>query len=228
MSANFDGVGDADITEKNVTIIDPTVEGGTTALLLGGSMTAKSSLIVRSIKNLIRMFPDRFDSIVVMTGSVNAEPLKGLPEEVILLPVYVPEMFNILKRINQATNNRYGFLVILDDCLSTRGRQATEAINILRNSGISTVISVQSPTFINPSMRTSFHNVYITGSRTSEARKKMGEMFLDPYLHDKGIRSRDAKENWIRKNTELRDEDRTLIRINGVQDKMYVHKIRKI
>ena len=56
----------------------------------------------------------------------------------------------------------------------------------------------------------------------------MGEMFLDPYLHDKGIRSRDAKENWIRKNTELRDEDRTLIRINGVQDKMYVHKIRKI
>lgn len=228
MSSNFEGVGDKDITGSNITLIDPTVPSGTTTLLLGGSMTAKTSLIVQSVKNLIKKHPDRFDVIVLMTESINAEPLSGLPKEVIVLPCYVPEILKLLVRINNATDNRYGFLVILDDCLQLRGKDITKAINIWRNSGLSTIISVQSPMFVNPSMRSSFHNIFITGARTSEARKKIGELFIYKYLEDRGISDRGKQDDWIRKHTKLDKDHRMIIRINGVRDEMFTHKIDKI
>lgn len=227
MSTNFAGVGDKDMTGDNITLIDPNVPSGTTTLLLGGSMTAKTSLIVQSTKNLLRMYPGRFDAIVLMTESINSDPLQDLPSEVIRLPCYVPEILQLMIKINNATNNRYGFLVILDDCLQLRGKDITKAINIWRNSGLSTIISVQSPMFVNPSMRASFHNVFITGARTSEAQRKIGELFVYKYLEDKGIPAKGKQDDWIRKNTKLESNSRMLIRINGVTDEIFTHKIMK-
>lgn len=227
MSANFEGVGDKDMTGDNITLIDPTVPSGTTTLLLGGSMTAKTTLIVQAMKNLLRMYPDRFNVIVIMTESINADPLQDLPASIIRLPCYVPELLQLFVKINNATNNRYGFLVVLDDCVQLRGKDITKAINIWRNSGLSTIISVQSPMFVNPAMRSSFHNIFITGARTSEARKKIGELFVYKYLEDKGIPERTKQDDWIRHNTKLDSNSRMLIRINGVRDEIYTHKIVK-
>lgn len=227
MSSNFEGVGDEDMNGSNITLIDPTVPSGTTTLLLGGSMTAKTTLIVQAMKNLIKLYPERFNVIVLMTESINADPLVDLPPNIIRLPCYVPEILQLLVKINNATNNRYGFLVILDDCVQLRGKDITKAINIWRNSGLSTIISTQSPVFVNPSMRSSFHNVFITGARTSEARKRMGEMFIYKYLEDKKIESKSKQDDWIRQNTKLESNSRNIIRINGVRDEIFVHKISK-
>lgn len=227
MSANFEGLGDKDIDGSNITLIDPTIPGGTTTLLLGGSMTAKSTLIVQAINNLIRIAPDRFNVILLMTESINAEPLADLPPQVIRLPCYVPEIIQLMVKVNQATHNRYGFLVIMDDCTSLRDKTAIKAITIWRNSGVSTIISIQDPVFVSPAMRQSFHNVFITGARTSEARKKIGEMFVYRYLQDRGIEDRRKQDTWMGTNTALKGDHRLLIRINGVRDEMFVHKINR-
>lgn len=227
MAENFEGMGDADITEKNITLIDPTLPSGTTTLLLGGSYTAKTSLLVQSLYNLLRDFPDRFNAIVLMTESISAQPLQHAPPQVILLNANCPEILRLMVIINQATNKRYGFLAIFDDCLSLRGADLTKAINIWRNSGLSTIISTQYPMFVSPSMRSSFHNIFITGARTPEVREKVRDIFLRGHLKDRLITDKAKQDEWIIENTKLEADHRKVIRVNGITERMFVHRIRK-
>jgi len=54
----------------------------------------------------------------------------------------------------------YFFFLFFDDILDLRGELVTKCIATLRNSNISTAISIQHVKFINPAQRESVHNVY--------------------------------------------------------------------
>ena len=134
---------------------------------------------------------------------------------------------SFLINVNQATNLRYSILIILDDVLKLKSDMIDKLLLVARNSGISTIISTQKIKGISPDARSSVHNLYILGSRNSEDRKKMLDMYLRSHLRDRGLKTFEQQEDWMRNNTKLEPEQRKFIKINTVEDKLTVHTIKK-
>ena len=220
-------------TKDNITLIDPSAEGGSTAFLIGGSMSGKTSLIVQSLINILKdpLLKDRFNLIIIFSESLSALPMSDLPVrkdlKILIFPMYIPELVKLAKRINYKTNNRYGFYFILDDCNELRGNVLKQQILQLRNLGISTLVSTQYCKNTPPSVRNSFHHIYITGARTASDRKLLIELFINPYLKDMGLRTETDKDNYIRNHTKREDNQRSLIAIDTTKDEMSTHIIKK-
>jgi len=104
------------------------------------------------------------------TESANAEPLKDISHEVrkkmIMTDRFCPKILQVLKKLNDGTKNMFKFMIIFDDIIDLRGELLTKTILTLRNSNISTVISIQYEKLLNPAQRSSVHNVFIFNLRT--------------------------------------------------------------
>ena len=74
-----------------------------------------------------------------------------------LASVFVPELIRDSYFINKELKNYYDFLFVLDDCPLVKGdKQLLKMLTIYRNSNISGIVSVQSPTLLNPTCRSNF------------------------------------------------------------------------
>lgn len=227
------GPKDNTITKNNITLIDPTSEGGSTAFLVGGSMSGKTSLIVQSLINILKdkVLRDRYNIIIIFSESLSALPLQDLPSrkdlKIQIFPFYIPELVKLAQKINFATHNRYGFYFILDDCNALRGGTIKQQILQMRNAGISTLISTQYAKNIGPAPRQSFHHIYITGARQPGDRDTLNEIFVNPYLRDRGIIHKDDRDNFLRIHTRIDPNERELIHINSILDEMDTHVIKR-
>ncbi len=221
------------IDETNITLIDPTTEGGSTAFICGASGTGKTSLITTALANILRLHPNRFDVIVIFSESISAAPLqrwlaKGVPSHVHFFKILMPDLIEMMFNINKATNNRYKILFVLDDCVNQlRGSIAEKMIMIYRNAGISTIVSIQNAVRVTPSMRESFHKVWLTGAQNHESRKKIVTMFISGYLGDLGHKSLDDKADALRKMTGIEDNGRSIILLDQIGNAMKIIKIKK-
>lgn len=220
------------LNKDNIVIIDPTRVGGSTALLVGGSASGKTTLLMQALTNILRDYPDRYDVILVFSESLNSEPLQEFLKEgsnkVHFFPVFIPELVTLAVEMNKKTDNRYGFLMILDDALEgLRGKVSAKMINIYRNSNISTIISVQYVKMIGPAARSSFHNVFITGARNQEIIKTIIDTFIKGHLMDLGYKKKDDMIRAVRQMTKMNEDDRSLILLQQIEDQMSTHKILK-
>ena len=224
---------DYSITKDNITLVDTAKIGGSTAFVVGGSSSGKTSLLVQAIKNIIEHHPDRYDTIIIFSESINAEPLKDFLEDhktykVHFFPCFLPELVNLLVEINKATDNRYGVLVVLDDCIEgLRNKTSSKMINIYRNAGLSTIISIQYCKFVTPAMRSSFHRVWMTGARNSENRKTIVDMFIKGHLRDKGHKNAVEMDKALRELTKMEDKSRKLLLLDQIKDELSVHEIKR-
>ncbi len=217
------------ISKETITIVNPNIIGGSSALLLAGSMSGKTTLMVQAVKNLLKNHKDRYDLILIFSESISALPLNDLPlhDKIQIYPIFIPQLISFIMKVNQASNLRYSVLVILDDILRLKGEAIDKLLLVARNSGISTIICTQKIKGISPSARASVHNIYILGSRNSEEREQMVNIFLRSHLRDRGINKFSDQENWMRAHTALGDNERKLIKINAVEDRLTVHTIKK-
>jgi hypothetical protein len=141
---------------------------GRSTLILGASFSGKTHLLVDSLNQL---HPSDYEMILFFTESKNAEPLKNIKSD---LPIKVyegwqPKKVEFLKKINDILQNRFRFLVILDDIVDQKlSKTLNKLILTYRNANISTCILIQYPNLISKSSRSSFHQCVIVGSRSIE------------------------------------------------------------
>ncbi len=142
---------------------------GATYAIIGKSFSGKTTFLVNELNKLTRDELRQYNAIVFFTESANAEPLADLSrdvkEKMIMTDRFCPKILQILKKLNDSTHNMFKFLVIFDDIIKLRGEMLTKCILTLRNSNISTVISIQYEKLLNPAQRSSVHNVYIFNLR---------------------------------------------------------------
>lgn len=144
-------------------------------LVLGSSFSGKTTLLVNELNKLSQ---DDYTLIILFTESKNAQPFKKLKTRVKIIEGFEPEIIRFLKNINDKTNNRYNFLILLDDVIDAKhAKELSKMILTYRNSGISSCISIQYPMLINKSSRSSFHQALILGSRASEFWKSTSDVF---------------------------------------------------
>lgn len=220
------------LNEDNITLIDPHRVGGSTAFVCGGSSCGKTTLLMDALTNILRDYPDRYDVILIFSESLNSEPLQEFAREssykVHMFNVFIPELVTLAVDINKRTDNRLGVLCILDDAVEgLRGKVSSKMINIFRNSGISTIISIQYIKMVTPAARSSFHSVYILGARNSEIRKSIIDTFLKGHLRDLGYKRPDDMDKALREMTKMNEDDRSLVLLQQIEDKMSTHIIRK-
>ena len=145
-------------------------ETGATFAMIGKSKSGKTTFVVNQLNRMSEKEVEGYNVIVFFTTSLHANPLKDLKPHVrkrmVMVGRFVPKVLQVMKRINDETNNKFKFLVIFDDILKLRGDLMSECILTLRNSNISTVISMQYVKLMSPAQRDSVHNIYIFNLKT--------------------------------------------------------------
>lgn len=166
--------------QPSTSVFEPT-DTGVTYAMIGKSKSGKTTFLVKNLNLLTEKQLSAYNAIIYFTKSPNANPLADVEPRVrsrlLLVGRFCPRLLQTLKRINDETECRFKFLVIFDDILQLRGQLLTECILTLRNSNISTALSIQYEKLMSPAQRASVHNVYIFNLRTEQ-----WEFFLKGFI----------------------------------------------
>ena len=121
---------------------------------------------------------------VLFSQSAKAHAYKDMKYP--LLPLscaYIPELMNDAYHINKETKNHYPFLFVLDDMpLARNDKELLKLLTIYRNSGISGIVGVQSPTLLNPTCRANFTFVMLGRCNSTEQTEAVIKGWLRGYF----------------------------------------------
>ena len=172
-------------------------ESAKTTIVMGKSMSGKTHFLVDQLNSLEGLTREVngvtrpiYDKIVIMTESLNAEPFSKLSKNlpVIFIKGYMPKFVMLLKKLNDETDNKFKWLVVLDDCVgsvsgrSLRGGVFPKQMLTYRNAGISTIVCVQSVTLLEPKSRENAHRIVITGMKAKDEIKVANDLLYDSVL----------------------------------------------
>jgi len=177
-------------------------ETGVTYAAIGKSFSGKTTFLVKQLNLLTKKELNEYNAIVFFTESPFAPPLKDVKPEVrkrmIVMDRFCPTILRMLKRVNDGTSNKFKFLTIFDDVLDLRGSLMTKSILTLRNSNISTILSVQYEKVITPAQRSSIHNIYLFNLRTESWEYMLKGYLMGNFKETLPSLSRGGKENRMR------------------------------
>jgi hypothetical protein len=186
------------IPQKAFNLDMPPVDtGGCSILMLGSGRSGKTTALKYCID---RFFKQHLGVIFSQSAKANAYQDMNYP----LLPlssVFIPELMNDAYHINKETKNHYPFLFVLDDCpLAKNDKQLLKLLTIYRNSGVSGVVCVQSPTLLNPTCRSNFTFVMLFKQNSTEQIEQTIKGWLRGYFPKAW--SYEQKIEWYRQATD--------------------------
>lgn len=149
--------------------------GGCSILMLGSGRSGKTT----ALKHILdRYFKEHIGAIFSESARAPAYShmkYANLP----LCSCYVPDLVSASYRINKELKNHYPFLWVLDDCpLVKNDKQLHKTLTIYRNSNISTIIGMQSPTMLSPTVRSNFTFVMLFKCNTTEQIEAIIKVYL--------------------------------------------------
>lgn len=167
--------------EFKLNIPDPET-GGMTIALVGSTRSGKTTL-------LNHIFDRYFDKHVgvLFSPSIHAPVYKDM-KNLSKSPAYVPCVIDEMYKINRDTKNHYPFLAVLDDVVTAKfDKTLLKSFTIYRNSGITTIMSVQNPIIFNSVTRGNFNAVILGYLNSDEAVEKVVRMFCYASIPGKNI-----------------------------------------
>lgn len=168
------------IPDKPFLLTPPPVEtGGCSVLMLGSGRSGKTT----ALKYIMDKYFKKHCG-VLFSQSAKAQAYAHMNYPLVPLScVYIPELMNDAYHINKETKNHYPFLFVLDDCpLVKNDKQLLKLLTIYRNSGISGVVCIQSPTLINPTCRSNFTFTMLFKQNSTEQIEQTIKSFLRGYF----------------------------------------------
>ena len=174
--------------------------GGASILMIASTRAGKTTLMKYIMKE---HFKEHFG--VLFSESARSPAYqdfknKNLPKS----SCFIPELIKDCYMINKDLKNHYPFLFILDDCPMVRGdKQMLKLTTIYRNSGISCITCVQSPSLLSPTQRSNFNIVLLgrcntTAQTEANIKAYMRGIFPDGMNYDQKIRLYDemTRDHW--------------------------------
>ena len=141
-----------------------TKTGGASVLMIGSTRCGKTTALKHILK---RYFKDHIG--VVFSESAKSTAYadmkhKNLP----LSSAWVPELIKDMYKINKETKNHYDFMVILDDMPTVKAdKELLKLTTIYRNSNLSSIVCMQSPSLLTPTQRSNFNFVFLFKANTT-------------------------------------------------------------
>jgi hypothetical protein len=154
---------------------DAKTTGGCSVLMIGSGRSGKTT----TLKHIMEAyFPKHIGAIFSESARAPAYSHMNYP----LMPLscaFLPELIQDSFRINKELKNHYDFLYVLDDVpLAKNDKQLLKLLTIYRNSNISGVICVQSPTLLNPTCRSNFTFVLLFNNNTTAQIEAVIKIYL--------------------------------------------------
>jgi hypothetical protein len=120
--------------------------------------------------------------VVLMSNSIHAPIYKEI-DDCIKSPLYSPRIIKEGYEINRKTKNHYPFLFVLDDVVDKKfDKELLKLLTIYRNSGLSCIISIQSPILLNSASRGNLNFVLLGKLNSDESIEKVVRMYLMSFL----------------------------------------------
>ena len=185
------------IPDKPFVINPPDVNtGGWSVLMVGSTRCGKTTCLKHILDTYFKKHIGCIFSESAKAPAYQHMKYPNLP----LSSAYIPDLVKASYRINKETKNNYDFLYVLDDCpLVKNDKQLLKLTTIYRNSNISAIVAVQSPTLLNPTCRSNFNFVLLFHQNTTEQAEQVVKCFLRGYF-PKSWRYEDKIE-WFQKAT---------------------------
>ena len=175
----------------------PVDTGGCSILMLGSGRSGKTTALKWLLDNYFEKHLGILFSQSAKSNAYNQMKYPHMP----LSSVFIPECMNDAYHINKETKNHYPFLFVLDDCpLAKNDKELLKLLTIYRNSAVSGIVCVQSPTLLNPTCRSNFTFVMLFKQNSTEQIEQTIKGWLRGYF-PKGW-SYEQKIAWYKKATE--------------------------
>jgi uncharacterized C2H2 Zn-finger protein len=146
---------------------------GNTTAILGASKMGKSTLMMY----LYRKYYTKHVSIL-FTESPQIGAYKN-DGKLIIGQHFYPDLVRMAHRLNKGTKNKYPFLFMLDDVVDQKENVVLKKmILVLRNSNISTIISLQDSKLFQKGSRSNVNNLIFFRYGTAEATEPVIRSFL--------------------------------------------------
>jgi len=98
-------------------------------------------------------------------------------------PIFVPQILRDEYKINKETKNKFEFLNVLDDVVDEKhDKELMRACTIYRNSRISTLINIQTPTLVKATSRGNCHYVLLGRCNSDELIENVVKKYLSSYF----------------------------------------------
>lgn len=154
--------------------------GGVSFCLIGSTRSGKTTLL----KHILKEYFSKHIT-VLMSNSIHAPIYKEI-DDCIKSPIYSHRVIKEGYEINRKTNNHYPFLFVLDDVVDKKNdKELLKLLTIYRNSGLSTIISLQSPILMNTAGRGNINFVCLGKMNSDENIEKVVRMYLMSFLKGK-------------------------------------------
>lgn len=138
--------------------------GGCSLLAIGSTRCGKTT----SLKYILEKYFSKHFGILFSESSHSPAYKDMKYNNLPLSSVFIPELINSAYRINKEIKNYYDFLFVLDDVpLMKNDKQLLKMLTIYRNSAISGIVCIQSPTLLNPTCRSNFNIVLLFHQNTT-------------------------------------------------------------
>lgn len=158
----------------------PPETGGCSLLLEGSGRTGKTTML----KYLMDHYFNKHCG-AIFSQSARAEAYKDMKYPLMpLSSVYVPELINTAYRINREMGkSMYPFMFVIDDVpLAKNDKELLKTLTIYRNSGISLIHGVQTPSLVNPTCRSNYTYFFLFHNNSSEQAENICKQFLRSYF----------------------------------------------
>lgn len=195
---------------------------GTSTIIFGSSKTGKSTLYIylynkyfkKDSDNIALLFSPNYH-VLSRVSSKNK-----LPKSLITSYKFDPNLINDMQRINHRVNNKYEFLVCMDDVVDRKeNTMVRNLILTYRNANISSIICLQDCTLLAKNQRNNANNIIFFAFRSDENIKDTIERYFLSYLKD--YPSIESKINWYKENT----MDHKFIYLNTLDNTFSFHKL---
>ena len=138
--------------------------GGASILMIGSTRSGKTTALKYILK---KYFKDHIG--IVFSESAKSPAYadmkhKNLP----LSSAWIPQLIKDMYMINKETKNNYDFMVILDDMPTVKAdKELLKLTTIYRNSNLSSICCIQSPSLLTPTQRSNFNFVFLFKANTT-------------------------------------------------------------
>jgi len=176
----------------------PEKANGITFAFMGSSGCGKSTVIMKVFieqifgKKATRARKDKEYIIQIFTLSAKSDAFKELPKDIMVDPKGLDEdNINFCYHMNEEYQKKYNFFVMLDDVLDIRYKDLVQRMFLtMRNTNISSLVSIQYPKLIPVSIRTSVYFALFFFFNNDEATEQAVRGWLSAYLPGKSIREK--------------------------------------
>ena len=167
---------------------------GVTYALIGSSGCGKSTLIRKVFLDYLYVGPyaEKDYVVTVYTLSKTSDALQHLPKDVLIDGNGVDvDAINLDYKTNQEYDKHYNIVNILDDCIHIRHEKMIEQMFlIMRNSNITSVVSLQYGKLIPPSIRTSVYFSFCMRQNSPEAIEVMVRGWVGGFIPGNNIQEK--------------------------------------